>query len=142
MKVFRFVALLFLLICCPISICCAGSLRTVALAGDTAPGTEGEFFLSVTGPVLNDFGNVAFYGYLAGGITDNSGIWSEGGGTGHALIAREGNQAPGTDAGVSFISLGTPAINSIGQTAFRSGLVGAGVDATNDRGIWSEKDGA
>ena len=36
----------------------------------------------------------------------------------------------------------SPALNNAGQTAFRAGLTGSGVDSTNDRGIWSEGSGS
>jgi len=55
-----------------------------------------------------------------------------------ALVAREGNQAPGTPEGVFFRSLSTPALNNAGQTAFSGFLAGTGVDGSNDRGIWAE----
>jgi len=111
-----------------------------------APGTDAGVILypGQSKPAFNNLDQLAFLASLDGpGVVDanDQGIWSEGSGSGLSLVAREGNQAPGTDVGVSFSSLGTPVINSIGQTAFQSELVGAGVDATNGRGIWSEKEG-
>ena len=77
--------------------------------------------------------------------TNNRGIWSERGGSGLALVARSGNEAPGTPEGVLFSRFGTsgikfdiPALNNAGQTAFVGRLTGPGVDVTNNRGIWAE----
>src|SRR5262249_3118000 len=68
------------------------------------------------------------------------GIWSDSSGT-LTLIAREGAQAPGTPDGVNFPGnfqdFGNPGLNDSGQTAFSAGLTGAGVDASNDNGIWA-----
>ncbi len=129
----------------------AGTLRTVALSGTHAPGTPAgvnfsnfNFSRFIITPVLNNAGQTAFSGSLTGpGVdsTNERGIWSEGGGSGLALVARSGNQAPGTPEGVHFRSLSTPALNNAGQTAFWGGLTGTG-DSTNDRGIWSEGGGS
>lgn len=55
-------------------------------------------------------------------------------------IAVSGDLAPGT-GGATFrafgnISYGNPAINEGGEVAFSGSLTGAGVDETNDAGIW------
>ena len=89
----------------------AATLRTVAFSGTLAPGTpEGVLFSSFGRPALNNAGQTAFVGSLTGTEVDrafDSGIWSEGGGSGLALVAREGNEAPGTPEGVHFRSLTT-----------------------------------
>ena len=124
-------------------------LALVARAGSAAPGTSsGVNFSSSTfrgNPfpvVINDAGRTAFPGRLSGtGVDDSNdrGIWSEGGGNGLALVAREGNAAPGTSSGVNFSALVVaPVLNSAGQIVFLGGLTGTGVDDTNDRGIWAE----
>jgi len=113
---------------------------TIALSGDAVPGTAaGVTFNSLGIPVLNDVGQTAFNGFLAGtgvNFTNNAGVFSESGGI-LGLVAREGAAAPGTGAGVNFNSLGNPVINNAGQTAFLSSLKGTGVGA-NDEGIFSE----
>ncbi|WP_145285996.1 DUF7453 family protein [Pirellulimonas nuda] len=123
-------------------------LAPVAREGSQAPGmiadvNFGDFTSSI--PALNDRGQTAFIGGLTGvevtGAND-TGIWSEGGGSGLALVARKGSHAPGTTAGVSFISFESPLLNSVGQTAFIGGLTGAGVTHANNEGIWSEAGGS
>jgi len=53
-------------------------------------------------------------------------------------VALSEDAAPGTDAGVNFDSLSSPVLNGAGQTAFRAGLTGTGVDGNNDEGIFAE----
>ncbi|MEL6497992.1 MAG: choice-of-anchor tandem repeat NxxGxxAF-containing protein [Planctomycetota bacterium] len=127
----------------------ATDLRLVARSGDTAPGTtDGAVFASGIGdPVANDLGEVAFSGIVAGvSVTDmnDQGVWSETGGTGLRLIAREHQQAPGLDPGVLFDFAGStalPLVNNAGDLVFVSGLRGAGVTTANDSGIWQEEAG-
>jgi len=52
------------------------------------------------------------------------------------LVARKGNQAPGTPFGVIFSSLSYPALNDRGQVAFSGSLTGPGITSLNDHGIW------
>ena len=112
-------------------------LALVAREGSMAPGTS-DSFVSLSGLVLNDAGQTAFRGGLNSSIATNVGIWSEGGGSGLALLAREGSMAPGTSN--NFSLLGNLALNNAGQTAF-SGLLNSGSSAT-DGGIWSEGGGS
>ncbi len=121
------------------------SLRLVARSGDVAPGTVPDVVYRGFGPhTLNKAGQTAFLGHLVGPGVDNSnfsGIWLEDSGS-LDLIARDGDAAPDTDPGVVYIFLGNPVLNDVGQIAFRGSLTGPGVDATNDRGIWSEGSGS
>jgi len=115
------------------------TLTTVALTGDTAPGTSDSFtFFGI--PVLNNAGQTAFVGDLDGSFFTDSGIWSEGGGSGLALVTRKGNAAPGT-TGTSdnFRGFDDPLLNNAGQTAFR-GTLNSGF--ATDSGIWSEGGGS
>ena len=84
----------------------AAAVRTVALSGQQAPGTpSGVNYSGFTFPVLNDAGQTAFNASLSGSGVDSTneqGIWSEGSGS-LALVARNGNQAPGTPSGVNYV---------------------------------------
>jgi len=121
-------------------------LALVARTGSQAPGTDaGVNFSGFSFLVLNGAGQTAFRGFLTGSGVSNSntvGIWSEGGGSGLALVARTGSQAPGMDAGVNFSGFGDPVLNGAGQTVFGGGLTGPGVDVSNDGGLWSEGGGS
>jgi hypothetical protein len=68
-------------------------------------------------------------------VTNDSGIWSERSGA-LSLVVREGTQAPGLLAGVTFKSFGNSALNDAGQTVFSATVAGIGVDETNNEGIW------
>ncbi len=130
-------------------------LALVTRAGNVAPGANGAIFFNrgsdefSSHPVLNSAGKTAFRGRLSGTEVDNSnrfGIWSEGGGTGLDLVARDGDAAPGTSSGVNFSGLGSnffinPVLNDAGQIAFRGDLTGIGVNGSNSAGIWSEGGG-
>jgi len=125
-----------------------GVLSLVARYGSPAPDTQAgvNFSNFVGSSVLNGLGQTAFWGFLTGtGIEDanNSGIWSEGGGNGLALVAREGDTAPGTSAGTNFTFFSKPVINGQGHTAFWGSLLvdtGAAT-VSNNTGIWSEGSG-
>ena len=102
-------------------------LKLIARTGDNAPGTQnGVYFNTFTTPVLNGAGQIAFRGSLAGvgvddsdgGINNNTGIFSEGGGNGLQLIARAGDNAPGTPIGVNFTGFSNDVLNDAGETAF------------------------
>ena len=88
-------------------------------------------------------GHTAFRATLTGvGVdaTNDEGIWSDRTGS-LTLVVRKGSHAPGMDATVKFDVLRSPSLDATGRTEFRAMLVGAGVDATNDQGIWSEASG-
>lgn len=112
-----------------------GQLGLIARAGNAAPGMPaGVNFASFTAglPSINDAGNVSFRALLTGAgvvTTNDSGLWVERGGA-LALVAREGNQAPGVEAGVNYGVFTEPVLNSAGQTAFVATLVG-GVNSKN-----------
>lgn len=122
----------------------ADTLRTVALSGDMAPGTNAVFGLG-NGPYLglNNSGQVAFMARLTGAqvnANNDYGIWSDRSGN-LALIVQEGDQAPGTANGVSFKNIGYPSFNNAGRIAFQSDLVGTGVNTTNNEALWSDVSG-
>jgi hypothetical protein len=111
----------------------------IAREGSQAPGTPTKtLFSNFSSTTLNDSGQVAFSAALTGtAITsdNNTGIWRD-----DTLIARKGNQAPGTASGAVFSFLGFPALNDAGQVAFYGELAtgGGGVSSFNDSGIWRD----
>src|SRR3954453_8333745 len=75
----------------------------IVLTGEVAPGTTATFHAFVI-PVINDAGQTAFLAELAGnGVTASNdwGIFSSSQGV-LSRVAREGDAAPGTAAGVNF----------------------------------------
>ncbi|MCH8824207.1 MAG: hypothetical protein IH984_11955 [Planctomycetes bacterium] len=125
----------------------SGSLNLVARTGTQAPGLPaGVNFAVLRGPVLNDAGQTAFSSFLEGpGVdaTNDFAVWSEGLGS-VALVARLGDQAPGTPEGVvfgdGFNRLSSWAVGGAGQTPMQAYLSGPGVipgTGGNAQGIWS-----
>lgn len=98
-------------------------------------------------PAANGSSRTAFVARaVGGGLTDanDTGIWAESG-FGLELVAREGNAAPGGPAGAVFgdFQSGLQGLESrlprwvgFGRLAFVHTMVGGGVTATNDEGIW------
>jgi hypothetical protein len=128
-----------------------GALSLVAREGTQAPGAPAGVNFADIGfdfRAINAAGQVAFRAALqiGGGVTglNDSGYWSQGSGP-LALVAREGDPAPGAPAGSVFGHLSNSLIlNAAGHTAFvgtlQNGL--GGVTFSNDSGIWSDRSGA
>lgn len=124
----------------------SGSLALLGQQQSQAAGAPlGAVYDGFGAPVINRSGHVAFAGAMfigAGGVTvnDDNGVWSEAGGGGLALIARENSQAPDTPAGAVFDSFEDLNINDAGQTTFAGRLkTGAGgVTNLNRSGIWQQ----
>jgi hypothetical protein len=71
--------------------------------------------------------------------TNNVGLWSDRNGA-LELIARAGDQAPGTLPGVRFTGASNPiAMNDAGHVAFGANLTGSGVGTANNVGIWADR---
>jgi VCBS repeat-containing protein len=112
-----------------------------------APGTTASFS-SFGSSVINTSGDFAFNANLFAIQSQNQGIWKYVMGS-WSLVAREGDQAPGTEPGVVFgnrlgfgNSIATPLINAQGNVAFSSYLsVPDDLLGNNYRGIWADTDG-
>ncbi|HWL94452.1 MAG TPA: choice-of-anchor tandem repeat NxxGxxAF-containing protein [Phycisphaerae bacterium] len=122
-------------------------VRTVALSGQSAPGTEAGVVFEEGTPFsplgIDAAGRTAFLGFLTGSSIDESndrGIWTESSGT-LALLARKGDPAPGTDDGVVFSQFNEMQMNREARIVFESELTGPGVDEDNNQGIWSDGSG-
>ncbi|NOZ41069.1 MAG: hypothetical protein GXP24_12715 [Planctomycetes bacterium] len=113
----------------------------VARSGDAALGA-GVNFSGFGDPVFNSSGLLAFTNMLRGaGVNNRNDLAILRGRekNAFALVAREGDAAPGTPTGVSFggqFTFGDPVLNSRGQTAFLSRLVGAEIGNSFNRGLF------
>jgi hypothetical protein len=117
----------------------SGSLQLVAREGDAAAGMAAGVVYgnTLSRPVINGAGQTAFGGRVAGtGVdsTNNIALWM--GDTGSpSLVARSGDPAPGTAAGVVFGSqFFNYVLNDTGQIAFTADVTGPGVFG---QGIWA-----
>lgn len=118
------------------------SVRTVALNNTQAPGVGDEtLFNGLSLPVLNNKGQTAFASTISEGIALDSSVWSEGTGS-LALVVREGDTAPGTEPGVTFLNMGIPSLSDTGRTAFLSTLNGVSNPPEGIEGYWSYTDGS
>jgi len=122
----------------------ANSLQLVARSGDAAPGTQ-AFFSFVNSeselPGLNDSGEMAFVSDLSGpevSELNDTGIWKVNANGSLALVAREGDAAPGTAGVFAPYGLGGAFINGAGQVAFYGGISDGGLNPTNNFGIWAQ----
>ncbi len=120
-----------------------GEDSVIARVGDAVPslepGVSFRGFGPFGGPVLNDAGQIAFLANLMGtGIdaSNDGGYFLQSGGR-QALVARTGMPILDIESNVNFGFLYPIALNDSGQMTFHASLSGAGVDDTNDRGIFS-----
>lgn len=121
------------------------NLSLVAREGDAAPdapaGAVFDGFNQFGTPLgFNDAGDIAFTGSMlagAGGVTadDDDGVWAGPPGA-LALIAREGDQAPGALTGLVFRSFDEPVLGAGGHVAVPARLRGTPANDTNEEGIW------
>ena len=128
------------------------NMALVVRKGDQAPGEPAGIVLNGIGVPIANGNTVGFRTSVTGpGVTTaNDGViftWSAAGGL--TTVAREGNPAPGA-GGAVFGALGTSSplgfgslfsIGPNGHAAFYAPLTGAGVDSTNDTGIWAQTPG-
>ena len=115
------------------------ALRT----GQQAPGLDPGVltYPSLHSVFLDNSGQLAFLSSLAGpGVTtsNDEAVFNATGDGGVTVIARKGDQAAGLDSGVVYGDILSSLVrhNLVNQTAFASYLTGAGVDATNFRGVF------
>lgn len=107
---------------------------------------DGVVFTYPGGPAFNSQGRAAFLSGLSGtGIdaANDQGIWLFENGS-LTTIARTGPAGPDAGLGpdVHFNDLDYPILNDQTEVVFRGQVAGVGVDASNDRGIWSYYDGS
>lgn len=120
----------------------AGSL----LVRTGVAGQDGRVFSTLSSPILNDSGVIAFTGALKAGVSDvtktnANGIWTISSNN-LSTVARSGDAAPGLNGALfaSFNQIAYPGENSHGQQAgvtFIATLAaGPGVTTLNDLGLW------
>jgi hypothetical protein len=125
-----------------------GTLQLLARQGDPAPGTSANF-RSLWTIRLNDAGQAGISADLSTidfGTTPESGLWLSDG-SALNLVAKDHSPTVGVVPGTQFdLTQVTPfSLNSSGAVAFRALMrlsIPAGVDTTNDQGIWSSGAGS
>ena len=112
--------------------------------GDASPGVSGALFASFQAESISADGSVALHAMISGSGIDtgnDAGIWVAPGTSPLELVVREGAPAPGSAAGVVFNGIGKLSATDRGGVVFASSLRGAGVDPSNDFGVWRKVDG-
>jgi hypothetical protein len=131
----------------------SGALDLVVRRSGPAPGMEPDRYFVTTNfhTTFNNDGYTAFYGETRGEVfsfDSNTGVWSESSGS-LALIAREGDQPPGTEPGEVYGHLlgidsdiwQNPSLNDVGQIVFYGQLKGPELHPHNEAGLWSDASG-
>ncbi len=106
--------------------------------GFPAPGLPSATVMSLRTPTTNDYSIKAMVGTVAGpGIntSNNMLLWRVG--TVAELVARTGGSIAGLPSGVTLSSIETPTVNNLGTIVFTGTLQGPGVNAWNNRAIFS-----
>jgi sugar lactone lactonase YvrE len=123
----------------------AGIRSLIAREGSFAPDAAGAATAAVFGafsdPVVNEAGRVAFRGTLRVGISgvssaNASGLWAQGA-SGLALVARQGDQAPGLNPGAKFAAFQQFVLPDAGGLVFLAKVSGTGVTSANNVGLWA-----
>jgi hypothetical protein len=113
----------------------SSGLAPIAIEGQTAPGTDAVFMWIYPSMRVSNDGKIAFYGTLEGGSStsgNSTGIWSGGAGD-LALVARQGDSAPGGGGDTWFVLDQWPRISPTGTVGFASVLFGFNGYA----GVWT-----
>lgn len=122
-----------------------GSRTLIARQSFTAPDTNGAVFLSLSDPVINESGKVAFRGVLRTGVNATAGhtlgIWSDAGGGAVALIARQGEQPQGIPTTAKFVAFSSLALPEANGPVFLATIAGTNINAGNNIGIWGTDSG-
>ena len=127
-----------------------GALSLVARAGSPAPGTPaGVVFRSFPvdfDPFAPELGNghLAFHATLSGtgvGPTNDAGVWTRAAGT-PTLVARKGDAAPGTAAGVVFADMFLLGAGNSGALTISAHVSGPGTSSATDEGFWTDRSGS
>lgn len=122
----------------------SGLPQMLVRAGDAAPGLPGSVFRTIGDVQQDDEGNVLFSSTVGGGAVDdsnNTGLWLHRSSGNLSRILAEGDQAPGTAAGVYFAVFDNNLLmNASGDISFHAGLRG-NVTTDTRSGIWKQQDG-
>ena len=112
-------------------------LSAIALVGDSAPGTSGGTYSSLSFPGLSDAAEVAFSATIAGSIFVD-GVFRRSSGGGIAAVALTGDAVPGAP-GALFTDFVAPAMGADGTVAFKATYIGS---ATGNEGVFRDRMGS
>jgi hypothetical protein len=124
----------------------SGALEPLFQIGDDASSISGGArVVDIFNPVMNAASRVVLLAAVDGPDVDDAnqlGVWSNARSAGgdFALVARQGDQAPGCEPGFVFGSFLIPALNAAGQTAFMASgyRLEHGAVLDSGLGIWGQ----
>lgn len=109
----------------------ARPLTAVAAKGEPAPEAGGAKYRTLSAPVINNLGDVAYMSTLSEAGTANVGVWAQRIGV-HRLQARVGS-----DIGGALFKTGrSPVFNDDGDMIFNGTVSGPGITAANDAALF------
>ena len=118
-----------------------GNLSLAAREGSSAPGTGGAAYSTLSQPLIDTDGNIAYVGTLVGSgiyFSNNRGLWVGSTGGGIQLAARTGDVAPGTGGAGTFDFVSESTLIAGGKVSFYGSLASSSLyNGLNDDGIWA-----
>lgn len=122
-----------------------GGLQRVLVEGGAAPAPAARYNdFAFTAVTLNSSEQYCFVAAFTGTSPTSDTAIVAGPLTNLQIVAREGQHAPGTPAGVVFtdLALAEPVYSDGGDIAFRATVSGPGINSSNSTAIWAGKPGA
>ena len=111
--------------------------------GDRVPGRDATFERFGL-PSTNDAGSVAFRARIVSAEGTRAVIYGPQSEGTDGVLFTSGENAPandGTPTGLTFVNFRHPLLNDVGAIAFLATILGEGVNASNDVGIWTNEGG-
>jgi hypothetical protein len=111
--------------------------------GDRVPGRDATFERFGL-PSTNDAGSVAFRARIVSAEGARAVIYGPQSDGADGVLVTSGENAPandGTPTGLTFANFRHPLLNDVGAIAFLATVLGEGVDASNDAGVWTNEGG-
>lgn len=115
----------------------SGALTLLARKTFPLPGDAGSSVVSVTDPVLNNNGDIAFTAKYLTGAAAGVAIVTDATGGPLAPLVRTGDSAPGLDPNVKFSAFKQLVLADDAGPTFLATVSGPGISPANNLGLWS-----
>ncbi len=117
----------------------AGTITEIARKSIHLPGDADatSTVISVTDPVLNNNGRIAFTAKFKSGTTSGVAVMTDSTGGTLVPLVKKGEQAPGLDLGVKFTAFKQVVLADDAGPAFLASVAGPGIGLGNNLGLWS-----
>ena len=115
----------------------AGALTLLARKTFPVPGDAASSVVSVSDPVLNGYGKIAFTAKYLTGTTGGLAVLTDAVGAPLAPLVSKGQSAPGLDPAVKFTAFKQTVLPDDAGPAFLATVAGPGITLANNLGLWS-----